>query len=212
MEWISKILGNAVSSRIIFVACVVSGSMLFMPSNWVAKLRLDAFFTDYGKFIGITFLASLGLLIINTGGWILNKFIQWRKKAKEEAERQGREVEQQAAVIQSLQNLDDSEKAIMREFGIQRKNTIQLPIDHHVVAGLLKKRLITIVGTNGKASLAGVLCPVNISSYAEPYITEELLGFPKVNGKPTEEQIYEVMSKRPRFIDTIERHNWMWNG
>jgi hypothetical protein len=42
-----------------------TGSLLLIPDSWIATLRLKDFINDYGKYVGIIFLASGGLCCMN---------------------------------------------------------------------------------------------------------------------------------------------------
>lgn len=206
MDWISKVLEGKIASKIVALVCVASSGLLFLPDRYITKLRLVDFLKDYGKYVGVAFLLSAGFLAMNGLAWGFAAVRRRGEEAKKESQVLAREIALEGSVVEALSQLDSHEQAVMREFFLQRKNTILLPVDQHVVAGLLRKGLITIVSNTGQASLVGSLFPVSMSVYAERHINEQLIGFPKIDGKPTEEQLYAVMSTRPRFIDAIERH------
>lgn len=205
MDWISKILENKISAKLVALLFITSGGLLFLPDSLIRMLRLNDFIQEYGKYIGVTFLLSASFLIITFILWCGKTIRQHRQQTKKKADLE-------ASIIEAILNLDPHEQAVLREFFIQKKNTIQLPIDQHIVTGLLRKGIITIAGSSGQASLAGALFPVNLSSYAKNYINEQVVGFPEIKGKPTEEQIRFIIESRPRFIETIERHNWLREG
>lgn len=62
----------------------------------------------------------------------------------------------------ALYNLDDKEIAVLREFFIQGQNTLQLPVGHPVVAGLIEKGILEQVGMIGENSLVGPLFSLSI--------------------------------------------------
>ncbi|MDP2207695.1 MAG: superinfection exclusion B family protein [Bacteroidota bacterium] len=197
MDWISKFLDiSKVPTKIIFWIFLLSGFLLLMPSGWLTTLRLDEFLKDYGKFVGIGFVGSAVLLLVQAFLWLRQKSRQSKQK---------KEFEE--SVQTKLMQLDNFEKAVVREFYLQGKNTILLPVDDPTVAGLLQKRVLRVVSRNGEMSLAGMLFPVALSSFAEQHVTPQLVDLP--TGSPTQAQVADIVQARPKFIAGIERRNWL---
>lgn len=197
MEWLSKLLDiGKIPTKIIFWIFLLTGLLLLLPTTWLVALRLDQFLTDYGKYVGICFVGASVLLLIHFFIWILNKSRQSKQKK-----------EYQSAVEEKLNRLDDFEKAVLREFYLQGKNTILLPVDDPTVAGLLQKRVLSIVSPTGEMSLVGILRSVSLSSIAESLTTPQLIGLP--NGTPSQAQLTQIAESRPKFIAGIERRNWL---
>lgn len=176
---------------------LVSGFLIFLPGNVLEILRLDSFKSNFGGYVGFTFLSSGALLTIslaiNIGGWIKNR---WEKSNR------------LSATVQRLQHLDSQEKAVLREFFCQGQNTIQLPISQTVVAGLLEKGILCRVGTLLEKSVAGFLSPVQITENIRNLITFELIDIPvSFQGEPNPIDIEIIQSSRPEFIQDIEEHN-----
>ena len=127
MEWISKII-EALKLPVKFILCIfiVSSILLYIPKEFAEKIHLTKFIERFGLYIGIVFLATGALLIIEL---IIYTYKTIRKKATY------KKIKKNA--LERIANLDFAEKAILREFYIQGQNTIKLPMDHPVVAGLL---------------------------------------------------------------------------
>lgn len=102
-----------------------------------------------------------------------------------------------------MKGLDHAEKSVLREFYIQGQNTIKLPMDHPVVAGLLSSGVLSIVSQHGKHSLAGMLVSMKIPDRLREIITLEMLDLPV--GEPSEQDIEFLKENRPPFTRSIQR-------
>jgi hypothetical protein len=106
-------------------------------------------------------------------------------------------------IIENLMSLDPLEKAILREYFIQSKNTLQLPINDPVIAGLFSKGIINPVSKQGEISGVGLLIPFSLSKDAELFITPPLIGLPEED-KLTDKDIQYIRESRPKFVYAIE--------
>lgn len=197
MKWISSILDIAkIPTKLIFWIFLITGSLLIFPNQWIITFRLDEFLKDYGKYLGIGFIGSWALLIIQIFLWLKNKV----NKSK-----QRKEIE--STVSNSIAQLDSHEQSVLREFYIQDKHTLLLPIDNPTIAGLMKKGILNVVASNGEMSLVGMLFSVSITKLASSLINPQIVGLP--SGNPSEEQIQQIKDSRPAFTAGIERRNWL---
>jgi len=185
----SNILDRIPVEVILLAVCISTGSLLLIPNDWIVVLRLEDFMNDYGKFIGIGFIGSVALLISTA----LKRTLEWLQKARKEAS-------MKKAVRSSLDTLDNYEKAVLREFYVQRKHTIELPVENPTVAGLLQKGIISVVGEYSENVFGvGRLFPFSLSSFASAVMNPQLVDFP--TGELTREQHYEIQQSRPSFAD-----------
>ncbi len=102
----------------------------------------------------------------------------------------------------SLQNmikcLDFTEKAVLREFVLQRRSVINLPINEPAVKNLLGAGILTYAyGTPQNGDLS-TMKAMMIALSARPYITYKILGLSKSG--MSEEQIEQILNERPKFI------------
>jgi hypothetical protein len=166
IESLFKLL-DRIPFRVILLATVLlTGGLLVAPDYWLVVLRLENFESEYGWLVGIGFAVSLALLVANAlmWGW---EWLQeaWKDRARERAMRS------------SIGTLDEHEKQVLREFYIQNKNTILLPIENPTVAGLLRKEIICIVGEGGQnISGVGTPFPVGLSPLALTLINPQSVG------------------------------------
>ncbi len=89
--------------------------------------------------------------------------------------------------------LDFSERALLREFVLQRKSVLRLPVNEPTVAGLIESRILQVVGNEDDNHKT----PVIIAKQARPYITYKAIGLSC--GKLTAEQISQLMDSRPQY-------------
>ena len=145
-------------------------------------------------YISIAFIGSISILLINFFIKIVNYFKQryLTKKLKK-------------LLLENLVKLDPHEKAVIREFYIQGRNTIELPIDNQVVAGLTKKSILIQVGTRVLSTTYGLLCSLGINEYASELITYDMIDLPGHDLSEQERQ--KIKENRPRFIVEIESFN-----
>jgi len=118
-----------------FMFCIffVSFALLFLPNDIMVTLHLKEFTAKYGIYVGIVMLGSGALLVseITLSAWSRFKARQAIRKLNNSA-------------LDRLNRLDQSEKSVLREFYLQGQNTLQLPMDHPVVAGLISSGILTI--------------------------------------------------------------------
>lgn len=200
MEWISKII-EAVKllTKFIVVIFSVSFALLFLSEETLTSLKLADFVKKFGLYIGITALTSGVLLTIESISYVWNRVadsISSRKFKKSSLER--------------LNKLDPSEKSVLREFYLQGQNSLKLPMDHPVVAGLINVGIIRLIGQHGRMSAAGMLFSMKISDFVRENLTYDLLDLP--SGEPSHQEIEFLKGNRPPFMNSILREESLFNG
>ena len=93
--------------------------------------------------------------------------------------------------------LDFTERAVLREFVIQRRSVINLPVTEPSVRNLMNAGILTYAyGTPSQAD-ESVIKGMMISLEARPYITYRVLGLSRSH--MSEEDVAQIMSERPSF-------------
>ena len=186
--------------RIIVGIALFAGLLLILPQQLVVIFRLRPFIDQFGTYIGIAFLAAASLLVTNilylVGKWIKGKL----QKRNTEEKLTARKSQVQKKI---LFQLDSHEKAILREFIIQGKNTIKLPMDNSVVAGLIQSGVIRMVGQFAQPTIYGLMASFSLSEYAIGVLQPECLDLP--NREPTPQEIQRITSERPAFVLRMQR-------
>jgi hypothetical protein len=97
---------------------------------------------------------------------------------------------------------------VLREFFIQGKHVIELPVDHPTVAGLLQKGIVSLSGHQGYRGSAGSIFPVRLAKSARMLLAPVYVDLPT---NPTDAELEEIRAERPNFLREIQRHD-QWRG
>ncbi len=107
------------------------------------------------------------------------------------------EHQQRDKLQQMIRCLDFSERAVLREFVLQRKSVIKLPVTEPAVKNLLEAGVLTYAYGQPFSEDDIMIKALMIALPARPLITYKVLGLSK--GKMSEEQIGQIISARPKF-------------
>lgn len=102
--------------------------------------------------------------------------------------------QEQAHMQKTVDSLDFAERALLREFVLQRKAILYLPESEPTVRSLMEGGIITIVGDMDESTGR---CPIAITKHARPYITYRAIGLTR--GKMNDEMLEQIMNARPEF-------------
>ena len=193
MESLTKLLFDfdKLPAKLMFIICLLSGAILFVPTQHLAKLNLESFEANYGQWVGISFLTSFSFLTVSLITMIRKK-IGNRKYLKN--------VEKE--IRNNLGRLDPIEKSILREFYLVGF-TVNLPMDNAQVVGLQDKHIIRLAQSNLGGSYfvsGGFEMPFMLTEYARSIIDANLhlIGLPMLNGGHiTNEQKDMLVQSRP---------------
>jgi len=161
------------------------GALLSLP---LEKLGIEAaawprqynLYLWIGILLALSFFASQGLML----GWgYLANHLAW----------QG----QQKKLRQMIACLDFNEKAILREFVLQRKSVIKLPVTEPAVKNLLEAGVLTYAYGQPHHDDDIQIKALMITLAARPLTTYKVLGLSK--GKMSDEQMEQILSARPKY-------------
>lgn len=165
---------------------VVDASLLIFPFEYISE-SFAKFITDNKNIELIVFILALSNYISQFILFVFNKTVA---KVNEKSK-----IEQ---INKAITCLDFSERALLREFILQRKSVINLPINEPSVRNLLNNRILSItdeiIDNKGRS-------PMMINTDARPYITYRAVGLSK--GKMSEEQIEQIIKARPQYAKSI---------
>ncbi len=190
VDWISKILDLAkLPAKFLAAVCLASGFVVLSPESWLGRIALAQLRVDYRTHFGIAFTFSAACLVVLLFTWTVHK----AQEAKYGSERR-------KAARTEMRFLDQNEIAVLREFLLQDRNTLQMPINDPVVAGMLCKGVLEQVSALGHSSVIGIEMSVRISSIVRDIVTPQFVGWSE--GSPTKEQLEGDMERRPDFFKT----------
>lgn len=181
-------------AKFFFLFAVLSGFLLFADLDILKRIHLEKLNDTYGWIIGLVFISATGLVFVNFVIWAfkaINDKIKFFKVKKE--------------YLELLKNLDIHEKAVLREFIINQKSSIEVPIDNPTITGLIRKNILSINKQFGNSFiLNGMNTAVSMNKFVEKHLT---LSDIDLTENPTEEEIEIIKSSRPEWI---ERHSWRY--
>ena len=188
-KWIEKFFNlKEVPTKLILVLLVTSSLLLFAPDNWISNLNLTEFIGKFGKYLGITFIVCTGFMTITLISYF-TKLIN-RKLYSFKLNR---------LIIESVLELDFHEKALLREFYINGKGTLQLPMNNETVVGLINKGIIYQAAPNGFVYIDGAYYIYSISKKAKFLLQSENIDLP-IN--PSEREKEWLKENRPQWAKT----------
>ena len=199
MDFLARIFDiTKLPSKFFAWAVALTGLFIFLPDAYLARLHLTELPKEYKAYSGIVFVGALSFLLINFVIWCWGALKSWRRRRKA-----------QMRAVKAITALDRAEKYVLREFFLQGRNVIELPFDHPTVAGLVRKGVVEVAGSQGYRSLAGSVFPVALTESARELLALETVDLPE---QPTEEELERIRRERPNFIRDIARYDDLRGG
>ena len=175
LNWLMVWLLLCCSIILLFPAGLMKGAV----SQWAT---VHAAWLGVGMLIAISYFCSQGFLI--AWEWACD---EWQSRR------------QQDQLAQMIGFLDFNEKAVLREFVLQRKSVINLPITEPAVKNLMDAGVLTYA--YGKPAREkedeNQIRALMIALPARPLLTYKVLGLSR--GKMSDEQVEQIMNARPKF-------------
>ena len=107
--------------------------------------------------------------------------------------RRGQKKEQDA-MKNVVSGLDFSERALLREFVLQRKSVLYLPESEPTVRSLVESGILNVVGDPDETTSR---VPMVITKQARPFISYRAIGLTR--SKMNDEMLEQIMNARPEF-------------
>ena len=170
---------DKIPMKIIIFLGIVSGIFVLASDSFLKVLKIAEFQKDYGKFFGPIFIASIAFIGLSVIYYIKDKLENQFNRNK------GNKI-----LIEELESLDPSEQSVIREFAIQQKKSVKMPIDNSTVAGLINKGILKRVSNIGD----GLYFPLTLNKLADRKLKETHLG---ISSGMDEDELGEVISNRP---------------
>jgi hypothetical protein len=193
MESLAKILFDfdKLPSKLVLIICLLSGVILFVSPEFLAKIQLSKFNDSYGPWVGIAFMFSISFLVV-TLITTLRNYIRKKNRYKGHEE----------SITKSLNRLDLLEQSILREFFIAN-STVNLPMDNATVVGLQDKGIIRLVQSNiGGYFVNGFDLPCTLTDFAKSVIERnpQLIGLPFDGRNMSDGVKQQLMETRPPWL------------
>ena len=114
-----------------FVVMLVSAILLFLPERVLKLIKLDTVSAKFSSWIGLIFVVSAVIALVNTASWIKHK-IERRMKTKKAINK----------LHARLRELFPTERAIIIQMYLSPDRSIRLPYDSSSAAVLLSYKMI----------------------------------------------------------------------
>lgn len=155
--------------------------VMFLPE------RTRRFVKDYQAFSFTVFFVFLllGALIVFKILWI-----KLKPAVRDTARRKD--------IVRAVKRLDPDEQSVLREFYLQGANTLEMPVEDMVVAGLIKKGILQTTRDKGEYASCGLMLPVILSPTAQKHVKPSKIGMPKDINDPAARE--NLAKTRPAYM------------
>ncbi|MBD1391277.1 superinfection exclusion B family protein [Neiella sp. HB171785] len=179
--------------RALLVAFVISAILLFIPEPMLVKLNLAGLMATYGAGVSLVYLGVLSYFAVQAISLIwqaISERWHWNHN--------------QALARAKALAFDNEERAILREFFLQRKSSLVLPTEQEAVQRLSNASILQPVESN--ELLQEGLQRYVIAASARQFITSNNLRLP-VN-ELTDDDIRYFKAARPEYIKEQLKRQW----
>lgn len=178
--------------KLVLWLLVTSLALLMLPLRMAQSLFLQQWIEQHA--------ASIGLVAMTCVGYLLSLGIRLGLSKMLEERQQGTMKQR---IREKIGALDHGERAVLREFILQGKSSIRMPIHHHSVADLLDHGILAQAGASEEYAIEGTVAPVKIAALARRHITRKVLRLPEE--QLTEQQREHLLASRPEFAANLNR-------
>ncbi|MCD8455235.1 superinfection exclusion B family protein [Tenacibaculum finnmarkense genomovar ulcerans] len=168
--------------KVFLLFAIVSGILLFGNEDFLSQLKLTEFEQGYGKYFGIIFIVCVSFITLSIIYYVFNKINYYFRKKK-----------RNKYLRTELKTLDLFEQSAIREFIVQGKKTVSMPIDNPVISGLINKRILKMVSNIGN----GMHVPMSLTRFTHDNLKDQDLGILK---NMTDIEIKDICLKRPEWV------------
>ncbi|PKF60863.1 hypothetical protein CW745_13390 [Psychromonas sp. psych-6C06] len=166
--------------------CIACATLLIVPVSVVQLSPISELSENYMPYIVILALVTGSFLITRVIIWLFSHFKQEYSKRSQAACRN-----------MMIRRLDFEEKAVLREFIIQRKNVLALPMRELAVSNLLQSGVLVPAYETQEIKGSARIIKLSIAVDAREQLTHKVLGLPV--GKLTEEEANQLKAARPDY-------------
>jgi len=166
--------------------CIACATLLVVPVSVVQLSGTAEWSQLYTPYVWILALLTGSFLITRLVSWLFNYLKADYCKRRESSCRN-----------MMIRRLDFEEKAVLREFIIQRKNVLALPMRELAVSNLLESGVLVPAYETQEIKGSGRIIKLSIAVDAREQLTHKVLGLPV--GKLTDDEAEQLKSARPDY-------------
>jgi len=169
--------------------CIACATLLVIPISIIQMSQLPAFAHPYTPYVWTIALITGSFLITRLISYVFAHYKASFLKRREVASRN-----------MMIRRLDFEEKAVLREFIIQRKNVLALPMRELAVSNLLESGVLVPAYETQEIKGSGRIIKLSIAVDAREQLTHKVLGLPV--GKLTDNEANQLKAARPEYART----------
>ncbi|MBT1444219.1 super-infection exclusion protein B [Shewanella sp. JM162201] len=169
---------------------IVTAALKFAPADWLAFLRLDQWAANHSAAIGLGLILAVAFFVMQLANFLLDEAIGHLGAKRK------REI-----IEHKVQLLDPAERALLREFFLQGKTILTLPMDELAVKSLENTNILECLGNVKHYAIHGSTADYKISMLARIYLNRNVLRLP--NGELSPEEMQNLIKARPGFVSNV---------
>jgi hypothetical protein len=166
--------------------CLASITLLIVPVSFLQGADTLKWSQNYTPYVLI--------LVLLTGSYLITQLLMFLFSYYSAQFKQRQLLVSRNNMIRQL---DFEEKAVLREFIIQRKNVLSLPMSEPAVSNLLKSGVLVPAFETQEIKGSSRIIKLSIAIEAREQLTHKVLGLPV--GKLTEEEAAVLKAARPDY-------------
>jgi len=166
--------------------CLLSATLLIVPISLTHS-------TDSSNWLA-SYMPYTLILAILTGSYLIATMLLWAISFYSTQYKARKLIESRNKMIRQL---DFEEKAVLREFIIQAKNVLPLPMKQPAVMNLLRSGVLEPAFETQEIKGNSRIIKLSIAIEARELLTNKVLGFPV--GKMTDEVAARLKAARPDY-------------
>ncbi|WP_372871904.1 superinfection exclusion B family protein [Shewanella sp.] len=172
---------------------IATSALKFAPMDWLALLHLDGWTGANSSLLGLGLIISVAFFVALLANFLLDEAIGYlgSKRKKE-------------IIEHKVQLLDPAERALLREFFLQGKTILTLPVEELAVRSLVETNILECIGNIKHYAIQGATADYKISMLARVYLNRSVLRLP--NGELSQEDMLNLIKARPGFASNVVAH------
>ena len=169
--------------------CIASATLLIIPASLLPSAVTATWSVVYSPYVWILALITGSYLLMRLVTFLFSHFMTKSTLRQLAASRD-----------KMIRQLDFEEKAVLREFIIQRKNVLSLPMNEPAVSNLLQSGVLIPAFETQEIKGSGRIIKLSIAIDAREQLTYKVLGLPV--GKLTDQEATVLKAARPDYART----------
>ena len=166
-------------------AALGAGFLLIAGDPLLRPLHLATFRSEHRDVLGLVLVGASAFALLSGVTWVA---LRWATANR---------------LLHRADSLDAAEQAVLREFFLQGRNTIAVPVNDLAVAGLLTEGVLAQVGGHVQPTPKGLVAAVRIDPLFRKHLEADAVGL--TTWTPGEAERRRLLQRRPAFVGEVAR-------